>query len=398
MTRRKTIVVVALTLYAAASIAKADVIAASVVSLLLFCGLHFTEVASPPLRTELLEFWIAGVVWLLCGAFLVRQVLKARGGSISKRYPTAVVLLSIIVVCAIVAPLIVPLPPNAQGNLMTTRLRPPLSLGTMVRMPDAQPPREPRTTLAQAYAKANALLVDRSIQFSSAGDAEREHDAETRGVVFLFGTDDNARDVFSRVVYGARVSLAIGFAAACGALLIGFLIGFVAGYSTRLIDSALMRFTDLVLAIPSLFLVVAIMAFLDKSVATLIVVLSLTGWMGVARTVRTEVMRLRTMEFILAAKLLNVGTWRICWKHILPNLRPVLITAATLQFGNAVLAEASLSFLGLGVQPPTASWGNMLGQSLSYLHTGWWLAVFPGVLLSSVLIAAHYAVAGESAR
>lgn len=393
MTRRK--IIVALTLYAALSVAKADVIAASVVSLLSFCGLYLTEVASPTFRTELLELWIAGVVWLLCGVLLVRQALKSRRGSISKRYPPAVVLLSIIVACAIVAPLIAPLPPNEQGNLMTTRLQPPLSRGTMVRMPDAQAGTEPGTTLARIYVRANALLVDRPIQFSSAGDAE--HDAEAQSVVFLFGTDDNARDVFSRVVYGARVSLAIGFAAALGALAIGFLIGFVAGYSTRWIDSALMRFTDLVLAIPSLFLVVAIMAFLDKSVATLIAVLSLTGWMGVARTVRTEVMRLRTMEFILAAKLLNVGTMKICRKHILPNLRPVLVTAATLQFGNAVLAEASLSFLGLGVQPPTASWGNMLGQSLSYLHTGWWLAVFPGVLLSSVLIAAHYAVAGERA-
>jgi peptide/nickel transport system permease protein len=157
-----------------------------------------------------------------------------------------------------------------------------------------------------------------------------------------------------------------------------------------------MRLTDLVLSIPSLFLVVAIMAFLGKSISTLIVVLSLTGWMGTARAVRTEVLRLREREFVLAAKLLNQSPLKIMKNHIFRNLKPMIAVAATLQFANAVLAEASLSFLSLGVQPPTASWGNMLGQSLNYLDRGWWLGFFPGALLALLLISAHYAVEGKA--
>jgi peptide/nickel transport system permease protein len=150
-----------------------------------------------------------------------------------------------------------------------------------------------------------------------------------------------------------------------------------------------MRLTDLFLAIPVLFLVIGILAFVGQSITTIVVVLSLSGWMGIARVVRGEVVTLREREFILAARLLRVSTWKIITRHLLPNLRPVIATAAVLQFANAVLGEASLGFLGLGIQPPTATWGNMMGEATGYLASAWWVGVFPGLLLAVVLVAAH---------
>jgi peptide/nickel transport system permease protein len=203
--------------------------------------------------------------------------------------------------------------------------------------------------------------------------------------IFLFGTDDNARDVFSRVVAGTRVSLGIGISAALGALLLGGAVGFSAGLSRGVLDGVLMRLTDLFLAIPSLFLVIGILAFVGQSITTVVVVLSLSGWMGIARVVRAEVVSLREREFILAARLLRVSTWKIITRHLLPNLRPVIVTATVLQFANAVLGEASLGFLGLGIQPPTATWGNIMGEATGYLASAWWIGVSPGFSWPSCL-------------
>jgi peptide/nickel transport system permease protein len=195
--------------------------------------------------------------------------------------------------------------------------------------------------------------------------------------------------VFSRVIAGTRVSLGIGIAAALGAMLLGAAIGFSAGMSRGALDGVLMRLTDLFLAIPSLFLVIGALAFVGSSVITIVLVLSLSGWMGIARIVRGEVVTLREREFVLAATLLRVPTGRIILRHLLPNLRSVIIVTTVLQFANAVLGEAALGFLGLGIQPPTATWGNMMGEATGYLSSAWWVGVFPGLFLALVIISAH---------
>lgn len=375
--------------FAAITWVRSDIMWASVLSLLSFAMAAFGErhILDAFWRVELLEYWIAIVVWTLGGAVALRSLMRPQVPTQPSRLAEKALLLLAFVIMT--APFVSPVHPHVQGELLTTRLLPPLSAGVRTFIHDESTMSSDESWIARTVRTTSTFLLHRPERFAGATAALPQNEASPQPVIFLFGTDDNGRDVFSRVVYGARVSTAIGLAAALGAVCIGTLVGFLAGYTTRFLDSLLMRFTDLMLAIPSLFLVVGMTAFLQPSVVTLILVLSLTGWMGIARTVRTEVIRLREREFVLAAKLLNQRATTILLRHILPNVKPLLVTAATIQFSNAVLAEASLSFLGLGVQPPTPSLGNMLGQALSYMRTGWWLAVFPGLVLAATLLALH---------
>jgi peptide/nickel transport system permease protein len=213
---------------------------------------------------------------------------------------------------------------------------------------------------------------------------------------FPLGTDDLGRDVLARIFYGARISLLVGFVAVGISTLIGILLGALAGYYGRWIDALIMRFVDIMLCFPSFFLILAVIAFLEPSIWNIMIIIGLTSWMGVARLVRAEFLSLRERDFVLAARALGARDSRIIFRHILPNAMSPVLVSATLGVAGAILTESALSFLGIGVQPPTPSWGNMLITGKQTLGTAWWLSAFPG--LAILITVLGYNLLGEGIR
>jgi len=204
----------------------------------------------------------------------------------------------------------------------------------------------------------------------------------------LLGTDHFARDILSRMLYGARVSLSIGFIAVAISATLGTLVGAVAGYLGGWVDAVLMRTVDVVISFPRLILLITIIAVFQPSIFLIVVVLGLTQWPGTARLVRGEVLSLREREFVQAAEALGFSKARILARHLVPNALVPVIVAATLGIGNTIVLEAGLSFLGIGVQPPTPSWGTMVADGRDYLLIGrWWLSTFPGLAIVAVVLA-----------
>jgi peptide/nickel transport system permease protein len=204
-----------------------------------------------------------------------------------------------------------------------------------------------------------------------------------------FGTDELGRDVLTRVLTGARVSLAIGLLSALASAGVGTIIGSVAGMGGRWVDDLLMRLTDAMLAIPRLPLLMLAAAVLQPGVPTLIVLVALSGWMETARVVRSDVQSLVTRDYVQAARAMGATPARVLLRHLLPAVVPTLSVATTLAIGRAILLESTMSFFGVGVQPPTASWGNMLYQAQSTMSSEPWLAVFPGLFIFITVLACN---------
>ncbi|WP_020168245.1 MULTISPECIES: ABC transporter permease [Methylotenera] len=210
------------------------------------------------------------------------------------------------------------------------------------------------------------------------------------------GTDGLGRDVLARMLHGGRISLLVGLVAVGIATAIGIVLGAIAGYYRGWIDTLIMRLVDVMLSIPSFFLILAVIAFLTPSIWNIMIVIGLTSWMGVTRLVRAEFLSLSGREFVLASRTLGAKDARLIFTHLLPNSLTPIIVSAVLGVAGAVLMESGLSFLGLGVQAPQASWGNILTDGKEYIQFAWWLSLFPG--LAILITVLGYNLLGEGLR
>jgi peptide/nickel transport system permease protein len=263
-----------------------------------------------------------------------------------------------------------------------------------------------RTLWANKLALAGALVVVALFALSWLAPLIATHDPDEVDVRarlqppgahgHILGTDRLGRDLFSRMIWGSRVSLKVGFVAVGIATLVGILLGSLAGFYGGLLDSAIMRFCDLMLCFPTIFLILAVITLLEPSIWNVMLVIGLTGWMGVTRLVRAELLGLKGRDFVLASKAMGASDLRIIATHLLPNAMGPVIVSATLGVAGAILTESALSFLGLGVQAPMASWGSILSNGKNHIGTAWWLTFYPGLAILVTVLS--YNLLGEGLR
>jgi peptide/nickel transport system permease protein len=285
----------------------------------------------------------------------------------------------------IAAPLLAPHSPDEQVDPPAAMRRPPGTTLAAVHLAGdrwrlaERVWREPGKVLIERRGKVEEYPEEQVLNETPEGVAGRR--------VFLLGSDALGRDVWSRMLHGGRVSLLIGLLGVVLAMTLGTAIGGAAALGGRVVDSLLMRGVDAILSFPRLFLLLGIVALLGPSTPLLVLLLGGTTWMGISRLARAEILTLKQREFVLAARGAGLAPLAIFWRHLLPGAMGPLLVQATLLIGDVILLESALSFLGLGVQPPQPSWGNMVADGQAELTSAWWVAVFPGIAIALTVIA-----------
>lgn len=300
--------------------------------------------------------------------------------------------LGLVVLTGLLAPWIAPYDPLEQPDPVAGRLLPPGAVRAAVQLDHG------RWELAERVERVpGGLRIERlgRVYVRPAPEVRnltRDGVADRR--VFLLGSDRFSRDVLSRIIHGARISLLIGFLAMALSLVIGIAVGALAALGPRWVDTLLMRVVDGLLAFPSLLVLIVLAAFFATGTRTLIVLMGCLAWMGIARLMRAELLSLRRRDFVVAARGLGATPWRIFYRHLLPNAFPPILLQAMLMVGSLILAESTLSFLGFGVSPPEPSWGNMIAESRHQISTAWWVGVFPGLALAGTVVMLNLATDG----
>ena len=389
---------------------------------------------------EILEFWIAAIYLVVLPIILLIIAWKSYRknntkqlnreeqslGKISLRafmrhsialFASAVVF--ILYSAAFLAPFIAPFSPYDQQDFLVTAYQPPLSQlealilrqpknliiplqqgsGTTIKLANSlisdfqllKTRNEPNAIrfVNEYRIEGNNVIYRQGMRTKTISIAELVRDEKNKLSVkrtFILGTDQYGRDILSRVIYGSKISLSIGFLVVLISVTLGTVIGVTSGYFGGWIDAIMMRIVDILIAFPALFLILIIIATFGNSIYLIVITLSFTGWMGVARIVRSQVLSLKEQEFILAAKSLGLSSMRIIFRHLAPNTLTPVIIAATLRIGSIILTEAGLSFLGLGVQPPTPSWGNIINEGRDSLLNYWWISTFPGIAILTTVV------------